>query len=240
MFSCYYMFLYYNPAVLRAKVKGEKLGDFQVTDHADSITRNIDALILGSNMFISCFLSTWIHFRLIFGIKKPLLLSCSLVTVILFILCIYLYFVEAKYVFVFQRNNWIYQILVNLLIVAFEVGLSCAPDIMLIDYTPNQVFPRAKLIVKFTQWIMIFLMTKTFFRISALVYGSGTFTIFAILSLCMCCATRLWVVESKGKTLVQVQTEIGGNPVGTRGVYNKKLNVSTELESEVVNEALLL
>lgn len=236
--SCYYMFLYYNPVIIKAKVSGQKLEDFEIGALDDFISRNVDAIILASNMFISHLLSTWVHYRLIFGLKKPLMLSCSLVTIVLFMTCIYLHFSEGEFMLIYERNNWIYQTLANLLIIGFELGLSTAPDVMLTDYTPNQVFPRAKLIVKLTQWLLIFIATKTFFQISAQLYGSGAFTIYAVLSLCICIASGIFVVESKGKTLVQVQTDIGGNPIGSRGIYNRKLTISNE--SPEANEAMLI
>lgn len=244
VFSCYYMFLYYNPAVIKAKIKGGrtggKIGDFRIAKHADGISRDVDAYILSTNMFIACLISTWVHFRMLFGIKKPLILSCALVTVILAFICTYLICVHFRFAFLFQRHAWVYQLLVNLLIISFEIGLSTAPDMMLIDYMPNQVFPRAKLIIKFAQWIIIFFVTKFFFNIASIVSLSGTFAVFTILCFCLCIVCSVFVIESKGKTLVEVQTEIGGNPIGTRGIYNKKVNISGASDSEEINEALLL
>ncbi|XP_022903717.1 facilitated trehalose transporter Tret1-like [Onthophagus taurus] len=230
--SGYYIFLYYNPAMVK------KLSEDQVTtikqaeldSKIDVISKEWDAIMLGLQLFLCSLISTWAHYNISFGIKKPLITSCVLVSTILALFAAYHFLRDEKISYV-VKNNWPYTVLVHLLIISYEIGLSQCSDIMLINYLPSQVYPRAKLITRFVQWTLCFVLTRSYFFFTNEIGGAWTWTMYFILSLIALLFLSIHVVESKGKTLVKIQTEIGGNPIGSRGAAYKKRSDNTRGKS---------
>lgn len=73
VFSGYYLFLFYHLEVL---------GRYESV----AINQYMDVLLFGLTLFISNLISNWIHFDLRFGVKKPLIISGTLVSLNLMLL----------------------------------------------------------------------------------------------------------------------------------------------------------
>lgn len=209
--SGYYIFLFYNVDMIQGFV-------------IDDVNRNhlYDTMIYGLLMYICNFVSMIIHYRATYPIKIPLILSSVAVTLVLTAFTYFLYLGNKNEEMDKYLQRLIPIICVSLLAPAYEIGLSCYAEIALIDYVPNEVYARARNILKIWHWFLVFLFVKTVIIVRE--YAPHNFACILLLALFsfigilyMVCV----VVETKGKSLIEVQRSIGGNPIGTRGRLTK-------------------
>lgn len=203
--SGYHIFLCYNVDM--------------ITELIDIVDTVHDTVFYGILMYISNFISLIIHYKTTFPIRIPLILSSILVTVVLTVFTVYLYLVDTVYDDIDDRvKHAIPVICVSLLIPAYETGLSCYAEIALIAYVPHEVYPKAKNIIKIWHWLLVFIYVKHVIIIrDATPYGYVPILILAVLSFFGIFYIMFFVIETKGKSLVEVQRSIGGNPIGSRG-----------------------
>lgn len=203
--SGYYIFLFYNVDMVH-----------EMVDMVDNIH---DTMFYGLLMYICSFISMTIHYRSKMSIRKPLLLSSILVTLVLTMFTIYLALLHLDIVEITELAQRIVPVLsVCLLVPAYETGLSCYAEIALIYYVPQEVYPRARNILKIWHWLLVFIFVKCIIVIRDVAsFSFICILILAVLSLIGVFFMKFVVVETMGKSLVQVQRDIGGNPIGTRG-----------------------
>lgn len=203
--SGYYIFLFYNVDMVH-----------EMVDMVDNVH---DTMFYGLLMYVCNCISMSVHYRSTMSIRKPLLLSSVLVTLVLTMFSIYLALVHLEIVEITELAERIVPVLsVCLLVPAYETGLSCYAEIALIYYVPQEVYPRARNILKIWHWLLVFVFVKTIIVVRDVAsFSFICIMILAVLSLMGVFFMKFVVVETKGKSLVQVQRDIGGNPIGTRG-----------------------
>lgn len=216
VFSGYYVFIFYNLLVWR-----------NLPSVFNSFT---DAMIFGSCLYISNLIGNIVHSRKTLGVQKPLLISCTLVAIALTIITLDIFLIEEHFTeYNKRRLNWIHFAALNFFVVSYEIGLGTYPDILLYEYLPYQVYPTVRMISRTLYWFQIFLVTKYFITIRHFVthyLAFGILTIISYLSILYC---YYFIIEYKGKNLLQVQIEIGGNPVGNRGAYRSHIRPTRQI-----------
>lgn len=205
--SSYHLFLFYNVHILR-----------EVEDMTDHLH---DSLIYGFLMYFSNFAGMLIHYKTFHGIRKPLILSSIFVTMVLITFASYLYCVSHRIPIPLQAHFIVPVTCVCLLILAYETGLSTYAEIALCDYMPHEVYQRAKNILKIWEWILIFFAVKYLISIRNITKSYVTFLLLAVVEFLGIFYICFFVVETKGKSLIQVQRDIGGNPIGSRDAYRR-------------------
>ncbi|XP_064820412.1 solute carrier family 2, facilitated glucose transporter member 8-like isoform X3 [Oncorhynchus masou masou] len=99
-----------------------------------------------------------------------------------------------------------------LILSGFSLGWGPIPWLVMSEIFPSRVKGFASSVCVLTNWGSAFIITKTFQDMMDLLTNAGTFWLFS-----GCCAlnivfTILFVPETKGKTLEQIQTQFKGTP----------------------------
>lgn len=215
MSSGYYIFLFYNVDMVH-----------ELGENVDNI---IDTMFYGVMMFLCNVISMTIHYRSSFSIRKPLILSSALVTLILTAFTFHLY-VEKNLKVKFDplTERIITVVCVCCLVTAYETGLSIYAEMALIDYVPNEVYPRARNILKVWHWFLVFVFVKNVITVRDMApFSYACILMLAVASFIGIFYMKYVVVETKGKSLIQVQRDIGGMPIGTRGRFRHHVRLIT-------------
>lgn len=208
VFSGYYAFVFFNL----------KIWD----DYGESsISQFIDNLIYCIWMYTMNILFTLLHYRTPFGVRIPLILSSLVMAINLIFIMLYCVFYDYDFT-ITDYLEWYPIVAVCVNILGYEMGYASLPDIILYDYMPYQVYPRCKMVVFSLRWFFVFLLAKTFMYTSEMISFTYSFLLCAVLQTIGCLYTYFFVIETKDKTLVQIQIDIGGNPVGNRGSYKRR------------------
>lgn len=209
IFSGYFVFMFYSTQLWHDR--DEKFDAMQ------------ESVVYGIFMFLFNILGGLVHYKLHFGVRKPLILSSSFVTLQLTLTATYLYMKDVK-TDLFSKLSWIPLANVILFILFYEFGLSLFPEVLLYDYLPYQVYRRAKYMISAFTWFLVFIVVKFFVSIKVATYDYVAFGILAGISLIGVLYMSLIVIESKNKSLVELQLQIGGNPIGNRGKYRQRID----------------
>lgn len=206
VFSGYYVFIFY--VLFLWKEAGIRIDPF------------VEIIIFGMFLYFGNFFASMIHYHIHFGVRKPLLLSTTLIAMVLSIFAVYSFLVEKRVIDV-QGFEWIPFMMLNIFVISYEVGLGVYADILLSDYLPYQVHVSAKMIVQAWFWFQVFFTTKYFITLKNLTTTTIIFGVAALISYLSVIYCYLFIIETKGKSLLQIQLEIGGNPIGNRGTFNR-------------------
>lgn len=116
---------------------------------------------------------------------------------------------------------------------AYEVGLSTLPERMIVEYIPFEVYMTAKFLITTTHWFFACALVtclpfaKMFVRVTIVV------SFLCFVEFCGVFFIVICIVESKGKNLLQIQTEFGGNPVGHRRAHRRRKTYGETRETVV-------
>ncbi|KAF2895706.1 hypothetical protein ILUMI_10486 [Ignelater luminosus] len=186
----------------------------------------VEIIIFGMFLYFGNFFANMIHYHIDFGVRKPLLLSTILTATVLTILSLYSFSVEKRLISP-QSYDWIPFIMLNTFVITYEAGLGVYAHILLLNYLPYQVHISAKMIVHVWFWLQVFFITKYFITIKSLTTTAITFGILALISYLSIIYCYLFIIETKGKNLLQIQLEIGGNPIGNRSAFSRHKSFGT-------------
>ncbi|XP_017778220.1 PREDICTED: facilitated trehalose transporter Tret1-like [Nicrophorus vespilloides] len=212
-FSGYFAFIAYGLYIFHTSNK-------DVTD-IDVFGKIPDALIMGGMYYVIVLVSVFTHFKVPYGVKKPLIVSTFLVTLMLCLIGGYLYCYQRNYEFLLG-NNWIRFVLQGFYIQAYHCGLGSYPDVIMMDYVPQQIYPWLKTVAFSFRWFWVYLMVRFTLITQVKISAAGAVCILGIasfLGFLFCC---YYVIESKGKTLLQIQMKLGGNPIGYRSTMRSR------------------
>lgn len=168
------------------------------------------------------FIGVWIHYRVPFGVRKPLIISTLFVAISLTALTTDLYLRH------FERRNFdLVPLLITVIFIfSYEMGLSTYPSIILHEYMPYQVYYRAKNFTLVVYWFFVFILVKMFVTVKEAATDYIAFGILTAITYIGVVYMYIFVVETKGKSLIQVQTDLGGNPIGNRGSYGERTHIA--------------
>lgn len=209
IFSGYMVFLFYSIEAWH-----------NTGEYFDPLT---ESAVYGICMLLFNFLAGCLHYRLYFGVRKPLLVSSSFVALQLAVVSAYMYIRDHNKELIISKLPWLPLVHVTFFLLFYEIGYSLLPDILLYDYLPHQVYRRAKYIVTAFWWFWVFILVKFFPSVTEASSDYVAFGILAGISLIGVFYIAVFVIESKNKSLVEIQLEIGGNPIGSRGKYRQRI-----------------
>lgn len=204
VFSGYYAFLFYN---------------YQIwNDFCYSVVEpEVVSIIFGVTMYFSCLFSSYINFTLPFGVRKPALISQFFISLQLVIMFCYEFYKP-------YTTLWITATALHLYVVAYECGLSTTPTALFYEYLPYEVYAKVRIAVGVCLWFFIFVLTRFFLRLKNEGGYTLIFGLFASTTIVGYIFSWTFVVETKNRSLMEIQVAIGGNPVGTRPtVYGRRV-----------------
>ncbi|XP_046418188.1 facilitated trehalose transporter Tret1-like isoform X1 [Neodiprion virginianus] len=173
-----------------------------------SMSSETSTIIVGVIQVVAVFASTLVVDKL--GRKILLISSSTVMTIGAFTVGIYFYLSHTGVDV--SAYNWIPLIAVSLFIFMFNLGLGPIPWMMVGELFAPQIKGIAGSSACLFNWIMAFLVTKFY---SDLVTAFGNYTTFWIFSV-VCALSIVFFVfvvpETKGKTLEQIQQEMGAVP----------------------------
>lgn len=189
---------------------------------------NVVYAIFGTVLVLARLIGLKVNLRIPAGIKRPMILSTGLNSIILFSLGFIWYFKGAEQ----QMNAFLMLLVMCIYGIVYELSLSVCPDILLYDYSPYQIYDYLMKMTLVLHWalvtaaVCIHMLLNNYIDLHWLMWGMS------FLSAAGCLFIVQFVIESKSKTLVQIQTELGGNPAGNRGSRHNRLASPYEQEHD--------
>ncbi|GLH04113.1 Uncharacterized protein GBIM_09892 [Gryllus bimaculatus] len=173
-----------------------------------TLDANICALIFGGVQVVATFISSQIVDRL--GRRILLIISDLVMSICCVLLGVFFYLDEKKDPVV-EDIGWLPLVSVCLFIVAFSLGFGPVPWLMISELFPSNIKGRASSIACVVNWIIAFLVTKFFNDLEQAFKLGPTFWIFAGISAVGTVFVLMFVPETKGKSLAQIQRELEGD-----------------------------
>ncbi|KAF5292982.1 hypothetical protein FQR65_LT11100 [Abscondita terminalis] len=166
-----------------------------------NIDKNLSTIIVGVVNFMSAFLAAVLVDRL--GRKILLCISSVSMVVTLLILGGYFYLIELNVDI--SEYGWIPLVSFVIYVLGFSLGFGPVPWLMLGEIFSLQTKGVASSIVTAFHWTCTFIVTKTFLDIIEFAGPYGTFWIFGIFCVASLFFVAIWVPETKGKTLQEIE-----------------------------------
>lgn len=142
--------------------------------------------------------------------RRPLLLfSDFFMAICTFFLGLY-FFLKAKTDFDVSIISWLPILSVCIFLVSFSLGFGPIPWMFMSEVFPRQITGYACSIACLVNWLCVFLVTRFFGDVNAWIGTFGSFWLFTIVSAFGTVFVYFLVPETKGKTLEEVQIELGG------------------------------
>ncbi|KAF2879389.1 hypothetical protein ILUMI_26784 [Ignelater luminosus] len=182
-----------------------------------NISEKSSAMILSGTLALSVGLSAFIVER--FGRKPLTIFSCFGCGIILAIETAYFLITQYE---IFDTSNFGWLPLVGMLtyIVVCSTGIGILPTLILGEIFSASIKGKATSVMNIGLAICILIVPKLF---HSLTYHFGIFSPFCFFAIC-CFASGIfscfYVIETKGKTLEEIQQELKGNPKQKRS-HNK-------------------
>lgn len=176
-----------------------------------------DNIIFGVVVFVTNLSGTLLFLHGNFQLKIPLMCSMGLMCFILMLLGFVVHFEVTK------KYNWLLLVLICLFGTVYNFGMDVIPSIILYHYVPFQVYDFVMKFMTISHWLMVFCLVRWYMWMQLSIGISITYWVLAVISLIGLVYIRVFVVESKGKSLTQIQLELGGNPVGSRGSKRQRI-----------------
>lgn len=191
------------------------------------VTVIVDSVVVACYLFIS---------RLFWGlyhnteraakweVRKILITSCLMVAIQHTLLSLYL--ASDHYGWIEGGQiSFIPLITVCITIFFYDMGLNYYPSLLIYEYMPIQVYQRANSVSQIFFWLIVFFNTYSYSRFYDVMDSYITFGLLAIISYLGTLYCYFFVIETKGKNLVQIQIAIGGNPIGNRGALHTRTHL---------------
>lgn len=178
------------------------------SDDEPAISDNVAAIIVGSVQVVATLVSTLVVDKL--GRRILLLLSSTVMAVCTILLGIYFYMDSHPDKSV-DNMAWLPIFSVCLFIIAFSLGFGPIPWFMIGEIFAPDIKGVASSIAGTSNWLLAFVVTKTFTDLRDAVGLGETFWIFSGLTVLGTIFVFFLVPETKGKTLQEIQAMLGEN-----------------------------
>lgn len=184
---------------------------FQMSGSA--VNENLSTIIVGLVNFISTFIATAFIDRI--GRKILLYISSVVMTVTLVILGTFFYVRDNLNMDV-SKLGWLPLTSLMIYLLGFSLAFGPIPWLMMGEILPAKVRGGAASICTAFNWLCTFIVTKTFHNILVAIGPAGTFWLFG----CICFVGLFFVVifvpETRGKSLEQIENKMTGRKARTR------------------------
>lgn len=168
--------------------------------------KNLSPIIVGIVQFVSTFVSTLVVDRL--G-RKILLLGSALVMFICTLLLGVFFYLKDDNQDV-DSIGWLPLLSLCLFMVAFSLGFGPIPWMIVSELFPPATKGTAGSIASCFNWVLAFLVTKFYSNMSDGMGTGPTFWLFMAVLACGTCFVFFFVKETKGKTIEEIQRQLGG------------------------------
>lgn len=185
------------------------------------ITPYVDNIIFSLVIAVLTFCSIPVHLYGKYGVRKPLLASTFLVSVLLIIFGYYK-FILGK-ILSTDRENCVTLPTLCVYVCAYTCGLNICPELVLYNYLPFQIYDFVNKLMNTLVWLFIYALAHVYAYTIVRYHSYFTLWVLACLMFAGYIFVMLFVIDVKNKSLVKIQTELGGNPVGTRGSRRQRI-----------------
>ncbi|KAL0276887.1 UNVERIFIED_CONTAM: hypothetical protein PYX00_004355 [Menopon gallinae] len=167
---------------------------------------NVCAIIVGAVQVVVTYFATLLVD--LAGRKILLLISSGVMCVCLNILGFYFYMKEKDESSV-QGLDWVPLVCVCVYIICFSLGFGPLPWMMMSELFSNSIKGLASGLAVSLNWILTFVVTRTFVDIIAKMGTDGAFWLFGVITAIGFLFVCLLVKETKGKSFVEIQRMLG-------------------------------
>lgn len=187
-----------------------------------TIPSNDSTIIIGIVNFASTFIATGLIDKL--GRKVLLYISTVSMIITLFVLGAFFYVKENQIVEQSILNNygWIPLTSMVIYVIGFSLGQGPIPWLMMGEILPASIRGPAASVATAFNWLIVFTVTKTFHNILTLIGTGQTFWIFGGI----CCIAMvffvIWVPETRGRSLEEIEKGLSGPVRRMSAVANMK------------------
>jgi len=106
--------------------------------------------------------------------------------------------------------GWVPLVSFVVYVIGFSLGFGPIPWLMMGEILPGRIRSTAASMVTAFNWSCTFLVTKTFNDILESIGAHGTFWMFGGICVFAMVFTYIWVPETKGKTLEEIEKKLSG------------------------------
>lgn len=164
-------------------------------------------VIVGVCQIIATYVSTLIIDKL--GRKPLLILSGAVMAISGAVLGLYFYLQQKTTVTADVDISWLPILCMVVFIVVFSLGYGPIPWLYMGEVFSSQIKETGMAIATVVNWLSVFIVTKFYGDLQESIGGYGAFWVFSGISVLGCFFTFFFVLETKGKTFVQIQRELG-------------------------------
>ncbi|KAK4871485.1 hypothetical protein RN001_015609 [Aquatica leii] len=166
-----------------------------------SIDKNLSTVIVG----IVNFISTFIAAVLVDKLGRKILLCISSISMIATLVTLGTYFYLIELRVDVNEYGWVPLVSFVIYVLGFSLGFGPVPWLMLGEIFSLQTKGIAASIVTAFHWACTFIVTKTFLDIIEIAGPHGVFWIFGIFCITSFVFVVIWLPETKGKTLQEIE-----------------------------------
>lgn len=182
------------------------------------IDEDLSTVIVGVVNFVSTFIATALIDRL--GRKILLYISSIAMTINLWILGTYLYLKQMGYHT--EPYGWIPLVSCIIYVTSFSLGFGPIPWLMMGEILPAKIRGSAASVATSLNWSCTFIVTKTFVDIMRLLGNYGTFWLFGTITFVSFIFTVMFVPETSGRSLEEIEKRLTGKVRRMSSVANMK------------------
>jgi MFS family permease len=174
------------------------------------IAPEVATIIIGVMQVVSCFISTLVVDKL--GRRILLLASVGVMSICTILLGLYFFLADRDPANV-ENISWLPIVSLCFFIVMFSIGFGPIPWLMVGELFAPDVKSIAGPAAGTTNWLLAFIVTKTFNNLRDAMGIGPTFWLFSAISLVGVAFVFFIVPETKGKSLSDIQKMLAGEKV---------------------------
>lgn len=171
------------------------------------IDGSIATIIVGVMQVIATFVASMVVDKV--GRRIMLLISVAIMAVCSILLGVF-FFLSARNPADVENLGWLPIVSLSIFIVMFSIGFGPIPWVMIGELFAPDVKGVAASLAGAFNWILAFVITKTFVNIREAIGIGETFWLFAGMSVLGTVFVFFFVPETKGKSLSEIQTMLAG------------------------------
>ncbi|KAM7357345.1 solute carrier family 2 member nebulosa isoform 2-T3 [Cochliomyia hominivorax] len=176
-------------------------------DADTGIDENLSTIVVGIMQVIATFVSVMVVDKL--GRRLLLLASSSVMAISTIAMGVYFYLKETDKDSV-TNLGWLPVSSLCVFIIMFSIGFGPVPWLMMGELFASDIKGVAGSIAGTSNWVLAFIVTKTFVNLKEALGSGETFWLFAGITVVGFIFVFVFVPETKGKSLNEIQDELSG------------------------------
>uniref|UniRef100_A0A0A1WTN4 Facilitated trehalose transporter Tret1-2 homolog n=2 Tax=Zeugodacus cucurbitae TaxID=28588 RepID=A0A0A1WTN4_ZEUCU len=181
-------------------------------DANTGIDANLSTIVVGIMQFIATFVSTIVVDKL--GRRLLLLTSGTIMALSTISMGVY-FFLQDQDAASVTNIGWLPVVSLCFFIVLFSIGFGPVPWLMMGEVFAADIKGVAGSIAGTTNWVLAFIVTKTFVNLTDSIGKGETFWLFSGITIVGVFFVYFIVPETKGKSLNEIQAELEGKHAST-------------------------